>query len=64
MLTCGESRPVLPHFFWRAGYHDPDHLGIPLPPIYHQGINDFFEGKAFLVWYYCDGQWLRVAAGD
>ena len=45
-------------------YHDPDHLGIPLPPIYHQGINDFFEGKAFLVWYYYDGQWLKVAAGD
>ena len=45
-------------------YHDLEHLGIPLPPIYHQGINDFFEGKAFLVWYYYDGQWLKVAAGD
>src|SRR5213593_4304496 len=44
--------------------HDPDHLGIPLPPINHQGINDFFEGKAFLVWYYYDGQWLIVAGGD
>ena len=44
--------------------HDPDHLGIPLPPINHQGINDFFEGKAFLVWYHYDGQWLIVAGGD
>ena len=45
-------------------YHDQEHLGIPLPPIYHQGINDFFEGKAFLVWYYYEGQWLKVAGGD
>jgi len=45
-------------------YHDPDHLGDPLPPIEHQGINDSFEGTAFLVWYYYDGQWLKVAGGD
>ena len=45
-------------------YHDPDHLGIPLPPIEHQGINHSFEGKAFEVWYYYDGQWLKVAGGD
>ena len=45
-------------------YHDLEHLGIPLPPIEHQGINDAFEGKAFLVWYYFDGQWLKVAGGD
>src|SRR5438093_470411 len=45
-------------------YHDQEHLGIPLPPIEHQGINDEDEGKAFLVWYYYDGQWLKVAGGD
>ncbi len=45
-------------------YHDPDHLGDPLPPIDHQGINDQYLDKAFLVWYYYDGQWLKVAAGD
>jgi len=45
-------------------YHDPDHLGDPLPPIDHQGINDQDNGKAFLVWYYYDGQWLKVAGGD
>jgi len=28
-------------------YHDPDHLGIPLPPIDHQGINDQDNGKAW-----------------
>jgi len=44
--------------------HDPDHLGDPLPPIEHQGIDDSFDGKAFLVWYYFDGQWLKVAGGD
>ena len=37
---------------------------IPLPPIEHQGINHAFEGKAFEVWYYYDGQWLKVAGGD
>jgi hypothetical protein len=45
-------------------YHDPDHLGIPLPPIDHHGINDQYIGKAFLVWYYYDGRWLKVAGGD
>ena len=45
-------------------YHDLEHLGIPLPPIDHQGINDQFNGKAFLVWYSFDGQWLKVAGGD
>jgi len=30
-----------------ARYHDPDHLGIPLPPIDHQGINDQDNGKAW-----------------
>ena len=45
-------------------YHDPDHLGDPLPPIDHQGINDQYLDKAFLVWYYYDGQWLKVAGGD
>src|SRR2546428_3113028 len=28
-------------------YPDPDHLGIPLPPIDHQGINDQDNGKAW-----------------
>jgi len=44
--------------------HDPDHLGDPLPPIEHQGIDDEFVGKGFEVWYYYDGQWLKVAGGD
>jgi hypothetical protein len=43
--------------------HDQERLGIPLPPIEHQGINDA-DDKAFLVWYYYDGQWLKVAGGD
>jgi hypothetical protein len=29
-------------------YQDSDHLGIPLRPIDHQGINDQDDGKAFL----------------
>jgi len=32
--------------------------------IYHQVLEDEYVGKAFLVWYYYDGQWLEVAAGD
>src|SRR5947199_7321223 len=28
-------------------YHDLEHLGIPLPPIDHQGINDQDNGKAW-----------------
>jgi len=29
-------------------YHEPDHLGDPLPPSDHQGINDQYLDKAFL----------------
>ena len=45
-------------------YHDLEHLGIPLPPIEHQGIDHGFQGKAFEVWYYYDGESLKVAGGD
>src|SRR5438105_9613009 len=48
--------------------HDPDHLGEPLPPIDHQGIDHAFVGKVFEVWYYFDGNpghlqfvWRRYA---
>jgi len=34
------------------------------PPINHQGIDDMFVGKPSVVWYYDDGQWLKVAGAD
>ena len=41
-----------------------DTYGGPKPPsIDHQGIDDMFVGKASVVWYYYDGQWLKVAGG-
>ena len=34
--------------------------GLPL----HDGIDDGFEGKGSVVWYYADGRWLRLAGSD
>ena len=34
------------------------------PPIDHQGINDVFIEKASVVWYYYQGQWLKLTGAD
>jgi len=44
--------------------HHAAYGGPKPPPINHQGIDDMFVGKASVVWYYFDGQWLKVAGGD
>ena len=44
--------------------HHDTYGGPKLPPINHQGIDDMFVGKASVVWYHHDGQWLKLAGGD
>ena len=44
--------------------HHDTYGGPKLPPINHQGIDDMFVGKPSVVWYYDDGQWLKVAGAD
>jgi hypothetical protein len=34
------------------------------PPIDHQGIEDVFIEKASVVWYFYEGQWLKLAGAD
>ena len=64
-VRCGYSRGIgSAAIDYMVHVSDPDHVGPKLPPIDHQGIEDAFVGKAFLVWYYYDGQWLKVAGGD
>jgi hypothetical protein len=36
----------------------------PRPALSHDGIEDAFEGKASLIWYWHDGKWLRLAGAD
>ena len=38
--------------------------GEPRPPLSHDGIEDAFEGKASLIWYWHDGKWLQLAGAD
>jgi hypothetical protein len=39
--------------------------GGPQPPsINHQGINDAFVEKASVVWYFYNGQWLKLSGAD
>jgi hypothetical protein len=34
------------------------------PPIYHQGIDDQFVGKASVVWYFYRGKWIHLTGAD
>lgn len=38
--------------------------GTEPPPLDHQGIDDAFVGKASEVWYWYQGQWLRLTGAD
>ena len=38
--------------------------GAELPPLDHQGIDDAFVEKASEVWYWYQGQWLRLSGAD
>ena len=34
------------------------------PPIDHQGVEDVFIEKASVVWYFYQGQWLKLTGAD
>jgi hypothetical protein len=34
------------------------------PPIDHNGVDDAFLGKAYVVWYYQNGEWLQLTGAD
>ena len=34
------------------------------PPLNHDGVNDVFVGKASVVWYWYEGQWLQLTGAD
>ena len=34
------------------------------PPLDHDGVNDAFVGKASVVWYWYEGQWLQLTGAD
>ncbi len=39
--------------------------GGPKPPLLdHQGIDDYFVGKASQTWYFHSGKWLKLAGAD
>jgi len=56
-----EIRPVGRDFIML--HHDA--YGGPKPPaINHQGIDDAFIEKASVVWYFYNGQWLKLSGTD
>ncbi len=34
------------------------------PPLDHDGVNDAYVGKASVVWYWYEGQWLQLSGAD
>ena len=44
--------------------HYRAHGGPKPPPIDHQGIDDAFIEKASVVWYFYEGQWLKLTGSD
>ena len=36
----------------------------PLPPLTHDGIEDIFAEKGSVLWYWHDGEWLRLPGAD
>jgi hypothetical protein len=46
-----------------ARHHDA-YGGPKPPPINHQGIDDVFMEKGSVVWYFYNGQWLKLSGAD
>lgn len=45
------------------GHHEA--FGSPLPrPLDHEGIEDYFEGKASIIHYYSNGRWMELTGMD
>lgn len=44
--------------------HHEAYGGPKLPPINHEGIDDGFMGKSSVVWYFYQGQWLKLIGAD
>lgn len=38
--------------------------GLKPPPLDHDGIDDGFDGKASVVWYWYGGKWLQLTGAD
>ena len=53
--------PVGKDFMMR---HYDAHGGPKPPPIDHLGIEDVFIEKASVVWYFYNGQWLKLTGAD
>lgn len=54
-------RPVGKDFIMR---HYEAYGGPKPPPINHQGIDDAFIEKGSVVWYFYNGQWLKLSGAD
>ena len=46
-------------------YEALEQWGVPEPPpLDHDGIDDYFDGKASTIWYWYGGEWLTLAGAD
>ena len=49
----------------RSCYEAFEQYGVPEPPpLDHDGIEDYFSGKASTIWYWYGGKWLALAGAD
>ena len=48
----------------RMSYYQQSFDGAPVPPVWHEGINDYFEGKASSIALCIDGEWIALQGMD
>jgi hypothetical protein len=62
--TVGYSRAIAVADAKYIREHYASHGGPKPPPLDHEGINDIFIEKGSVVWYWYQGQWLRLQGAD
>ena len=62
--VIGFSRRLMPIERDRMIRYAAEFDGPPVPDVWHQGIEDYFEGKASTVLLCLDGKWVRLGGID
>lgn len=66
-LDCrliGFSRRIDAVDHLRMSYYQQTFEGAPVPTVWHEGISDYFEGKASSVALCIDGEWIDLQGVD
>ena len=62
--VIGFSRRIAAVDNLRMSYYQQVFDGAPVPPVWHEGIDDYFEGKASSIALCIDGEWITLQGVD